>query len=145
MRILLITTHSLATNPRLVKEIDLFVKRGCAVTVVCFEFDNWSATLNDQLLKQFEKVKIYLIPANRKVFYPWVMSTIVQKVSKSLLLLFPGNSMLISFSYFKHSYRLKNTLDKMPSEFDWIIAHNPGSFWVSKYYAEKHKIKLHKR
>jgi len=142
VRILLVTTHNLATNPRLVKEIDLFINRGYSVTVICFAFNNWSEVLNNQLLQKFDKAKFHVIPVGKKSLFSWIMSTIFERISKILLLLFPESAMLISLSYYKRSYSLKNILHNLPNEFDWIIAHNPGSFWVSKQYSCKYAIRL---
>ncbi|MBS1756688.1 MAG: hypothetical protein JSU03_05375, partial [Bacteroidetes bacterium] len=52
MRILFISTHNLATNPRLVKEIELALANGFSVEVVCFIFRNWSYAINEQMIER---------------------------------------------------------------------------------------------
>ncbi len=142
LNILLVTTQNLATNPRVVKELSLFVAKGYNVTVICFDFDNWSKPLNDEILKRFDTASFQIIPASRKPLLPWLITALIQKISRLLLFIDPANPKIVSYAHFKNSYLIKKRIKKIKNKFDWVIAHNPGSFWISKWYAEKNKIKF---
>lgn len=142
MQILLVTTHSLATNPRLVKEIIYFLNNSHTVTVVCFEFENESKPFNDELLKKFPTVRFHLLKAGRESMYPWIKNTLAQKISAMMLPLFATDPKYISLSTFKNSYQINKALNTLGGKFDWIIAHNPGSFWACSEYAKKHQCKF---
>ncbi len=65
LKILFLTTHNLATNPRLLKEVELALANGNAVELICFEFNNWSYHLNEELKTRLSNVKIHTINAGR--------------------------------------------------------------------------------
>lgn len=142
-KILFLTTHNLATNPRLVKEIELALQNKYSVSVLCFEFDNWSKPLNDEIKKRLvPKINYYGIPGNRKPFVPWLMSSFLFSVSKILLVFFPLNELLLSWGSNKRSWLLLKGLKKMNDKCDFVVAHNPGSFYPAKLFAQKNKIRF---
>ena len=140
-RILFITTHNLATNPRLVKEIYLALKNHFSVSVICFEFDNWSKQLNEQIKRRLLPViKYYPVSGNRKPLLPWALSSIFQLSSKKLLKFFPKNIFLLSVMSSKRSWLLLNELKKIHEPIHLVVAHNPGSFYPAMVFAKKKKI-----
>lgn len=141
MRILFVTTHNLATNPRLVKEVELALENGYKVTAICFEFDNWSRSLNEEIKRRLvPKIKYSGIPGNRRPFVPWLLSTLLFWLSKILLILLPGNASLLSWRSNKRSWLLWRELKKVNEEVNLVSAHNPGSFYPAQLFAKKHKI-----
>lgn len=141
MRTLFLSTHNLATNPRLVKEIELALQNEYSVAVLCFEFDNWSKPLNEEIKKRLvSKINYRGIPGNRKPFGAWLMSTLLFSLSKILLIFFPVNVSLLSLLSNKRSYLLWRELKKMNEKFNLVIAHNPGSFYPTQLFAQKNKI-----
>lgn len=141
MRILFISTHNLATNPRLVKEIDLALQNGFEVSLLCCEFDNWSKQLNEQIKKRLlPRIKCYGVAGNRKPFMPWAFSSVFYFSSKKLLRFFSNNALLLSISSNKRSWLLLNKLKKIKETIDLVIAHNSGSFYPAMIFAQKHTI-----
>lgn len=141
MRILFISTHNLATNPRLVKEIDLALRHGFEVSVLCCEFDNWSKGLNEQIKRRLlPLIKYYPVKGNRNPFIPWAVSSIVHFSAKKLLRLFSTNRMLLSLRSNKRSWLLLKQLKRIKETVDLVVAHNPGSFYPAMSFAQKNKI-----
>jgi glycosyltransferase involved in cell wall biosynthesis len=140
-KILFLTTHNLATNPRLVKEIRLALQNDFYVTVVCCDFDNWSKDLNEKIKETLlPQIQYIGLPANRKPLFSWVQIQLTHVVSKTLLSFFPENGRLLSVSLYKLSGLLLRQVKRMNESYDLVIAHNPGSFHPAKYYGNKHQI-----
>lgn len=141
--ILFFTTHNLATNPRLVKEMELALQNNFAVSVICFEFNNWSRQLNEELKNKFgSKINYTGIPGNRKPLWPWLMSSLLFELSKWVLLLLPQNKCWLSVRCNKRSWLLMQALKKIPGNYQLLLAHNPGSFYPALQFAAKHNIPL---
>ena len=140
-KILFLSTHNLATNPRLVKEIELAMENRYSVSVLCFEFDNWSKPLNEEIKKRLVPHLNYRgIPGNRNPFGTWLMSSLLFSLSKIVLIFFPGNVFLLSLRSNKRSWLLLRELKNMDEKFDLVVAHNPGSFYPAHLFARRNKI-----
>ncbi len=142
MQILFVTTHNLATNPRLVKEVEVALDMGHTVTIICFHFGNWSLSLNNRLKEKLDACRIIELSGDRKPFFKWMLSAIIHKVASYLLKINPDNFQWQSFSIEKRSVLLLNALKKLDSPFELVIAHNPGSFYPSYIFSNKHNIPL---
>ncbi|MDP4285502.1 MAG: hypothetical protein Q8891_13840 [Bacteroidota bacterium] len=141
MRILFISTHNLATNPRLVKEIDLALENQYEVSVLCCTFENWSQKINEGIINRLRnKVNFYLVPGNRNPMGGWITSSFVFALAGMGLRIFPRNSLLLSLKSNKRSFLLLQYLKKIKGKIDLVIAHNPGSFYPAMQYARKNKI-----
>lgn len=79
--ILFISTHNLASNPRLVKEMQLALDNGFTVEVICFRFRNWSYAINHRLLDSFRAraVKFHCIEAGKEGGMGWFFSVLYEK------------------------------------------------------------------
>jgi glycosyltransferase involved in cell wall biosynthesis len=131
----------LATNPRLVKEIELALQMDISVYVLCSEFDNWSKPLNDKIKKLLiSKISYDGIPGNRKPFGRWLLSSLLFSISNRVLLFFPGNKLFLSVRSNKRSWLLLKELKRTKGKFDLVVAHNPGSFYPAMRFAKKNKI-----
>lgn len=140
-KILFISTHNFATNPRLVKEIDLALENNFRVAVLCCAFDNWSKSNNEKIKERLKpQINYYEISGNRKPFFQWFLSTFWSSFSKFLLVFFPENRYLLSLHSNKRSWLLFQHLKKIKEKPDMVIAHNPGSFYPAQLFAEKNKI-----
>jgi glycosyltransferase involved in cell wall biosynthesis len=140
-KLLFLTTHNLATNPRLVKEIELALQMQFSVIVLCFEFNNWSKPLNDEIKSRLiSKISYHGIPGNRKPFLSWLISSLFFFLSKIFLIFFPVNSYFLSLGSNKRSWLLLEGLKKMNEKFNLVVAHNPGSFYPAQLFAERNKI-----
>src|SRR5438128_12685432 len=127
-RLLFITTANLATNPRLVKEVEAALENKFAVSVLCFGFNNWSKALNEQIKqKLISKIDYHEIPGNRSPALPWLLSSLWHLYAKYVSKVSRRNSFLLSIRSNKRSYLLIKSLNKIHSKIDLVIAHNPGS------------------
>jgi hypothetical protein len=129
-KILFLTTHNLATNPRLVKEIRLALSIGNSVELICFEFDNWSKELNEVLKQQLVGVKILTIPAGRKPFLSWLQSVISERFFRFLSNFISLPSTFLSQAISRRSNLILHSLKKVSTP-DLVIGHNPGAIWPS--------------
>ncbi|RYG43847.1 MAG: hypothetical protein EOO01_20595, partial [Chitinophagaceae bacterium] len=141
--ILFITTNSLATNPRLVKELRACLKAGHRATVISFSFQNWSRPLNDRIFDEFSSlVTFVLLPGDRTAKWQWLSSTIMNFAARFVAKAFPGNVYLATIGLYKRSWLLLNRLRTLRGQFDLVIAHNPGAFVPAFYFASKQKLPL---
>ncbi|MCC7379880.1 MAG: hypothetical protein IT255_11000, partial [Chitinophagaceae bacterium] len=141
MRILFITTLNLATNPRLFKEIKLALDNHFRVEVICFEFENWSYSFNQQLKQQVANAKFNIIPAGRKPFFPWAISVFWEKFYRTIGTFISLPLHLQSMGISRRSSLLVKTLKSINGHFDLVIGHNPGALYPTYYAANKFKAK----
>jgi len=140
-KILFLSTLSFATNPRLVKEIELALQSGFSVTVVCFEFNNLTKQLNDEIKSRIvPKINYQGIPGNRSPLLPWLISSLLFSLSNIGLFFFPDNEYLYALRSNKRSWQLQQALKKLKKVFNLVVAHNPGSFYPAMTFAKKNKI-----
>lgn len=135
-QLLFLTSTNLASNPRLVKELQLALTQGYKASVVEFRLGNWSDSMTDELKLQFAGVKFTELSALRKPFLPWFMSTVTQKIC-SFLPLDMMNTEMLSAVAGKRSVLLLQHLKTVRENYDWIIAHNPAAFYPAYWYAKK--------
>jgi glycosyltransferase involved in cell wall biosynthesis len=141
--ILFITTNSFATNPRLTKEVRTCIALGHRVSVISFQFSNWSEELNNQLIYEFaNKANLITLAGDRRSKKAWLASTIMQGMAKLFLPLFSENIYLSSTTIFKRSSLLLLALQRQSKSFDLVIAHNPGAFVPAYLYAKAKRIRL---
>ena len=125
----------------MVKEIELALKSKYEVSVLCCEFNNWSKNNNEKIKEQLiPQINYYGIQGNRTSFLPWIFSTLYFSFSKILLPIFPMNIFLLSVCNNKRSWLILRELKKVKQKIDLVVAHNPGSFYPAKQFAEKNKI-----
>lgn len=139
--ILFVTSNSLATNPRLVKELRACVDAGHKATVISFSFQNWSKPLNDRLHDEIcTRVKFVLLPGDRGDKWKWLSSTIINQMSRIAIKLCPENLFLASLSFSKRSWLLTTALKRQNGSFDFVIAHNPGAFAPVYFFSRARNI-----
>jgi hypothetical protein len=141
MNFLFITSTNLATNPRLLREIDLAINLKFTCTVLQFKFDNWSDIITDELKINYPTVNFVEFSATRNNFFNWLFSSIIEKICRFIPIYFL-NTKLLSFSINKRSILLYRYLKTVNSDFDWVIAHNPPAFYPACYFAIKNNSKL---
>jgi hypothetical protein len=138
---LFLTSSNLATNPRLVKEVDLCLSKGHNATVVQFLLGNWSDNYSDGIKKSLNGAKFIELSAKRSPFFDWLYSSLLEllfsKVPSKFL-----NDKYLSYSISKRSYLLYRRLKKIDADFNWIIAHNPPAFYPAFWFSRKQKCKL---
>lgn len=141
-KILFITTHNLAANPRLVKEIQLAVDNGFSVEVVCFVFRNWSFDANKILIEQFSSlgVQFHCIEAGREAKLNWLRSAIKEKYNRFIAGVFNLKGAGLSVAVSRRSILLQKAIQKIKSA-DLVIGHNPGALYPTFYASKKFNCK----
>lgn len=141
--ILFVSTSNLATNPRLVKEIELALEKGYRVTAVVCSFHNWSYALNETV-KQKLAASIQLIEAvaDRSAFPVWFLSTLLQTLRQLQAKLGFSTASVLSDVLIKRSILLRWKLNQLKGNYQLVIAHNPGAFEPAAAFAKKHRIPL---
>lgn len=137
MRILFISTHNLATNPRLVKEIKLALSYGIVVDVVCFEFKNWSYENNLSIIDSLKQARFIIIPANRKPAWPWVKSVVTELVCKQCAQIFNLKNFFLSQAVSRRTILLIDSIKKLDGHYDWVIGHNHGAIYPAIFASKK--------
>jgi len=138
-KILFLTTHNLATNPRLVKEILLALENNFTVEVICFEFENWSEENNEKLKKELTSVKFITIPAGRKPLLLWFFSVVNEQISRKLILLLKSERLFANAVSRRSRLIIKN-LNKV-SKPDWVTGNNPGDMYDTALTPRKFNCK----
>lgn len=141
--LLFVSTSNLATNPRLVKEIQLAVEKGYRVTALVCSFNNWSYSLNETLKKKLAtSIELIEVVADRCSIFNWVTSTFFQGVQKVKCRVGFSNAKVLSDVLIKRSILLRWKLQQLKNEYDLVIAHNPGAFEPAAGFAAGNNIPL---
>jgi hypothetical protein len=140
-RILFLTTLNLASNPRLVKEIDLAVELGYQVQVVCFQFENWSATSHEAIKKKYNGVDFLEIPAGRKPLTSWIQSVVLERLARGLVYLGIKKSIILTTAISRRSVRLLQQMSMLKPA-DWVIGHNPGALYPAYVVGKRMKARI---
>ncbi len=141
MRVLFISTHNFATNPRLVKEIELAIALQYEVTVVCFEFGKWSKQLNDAIYQRLkDNIHYYPLAGDRSAGWAWLASSLLGKMAPPVLKLFPRSTFFQSVFSNKRSWLLLRKLHRVTTPVDLVVAHNAGSFYPAMRFALQRNI-----
>ncbi|MBX9782826.1 MAG: hypothetical protein K2X48_05945 [Chitinophagaceae bacterium] len=140
-KILFITSNNLSTNPRLVKELRLAQQNGYQSTVILFQLGNWSDRLDAELQSGFSTVNFIRLSATRNPFLPWLFSSVLEKLYRTL----PRNLLsvsMLSISVGKRSFLLQEAIKKIPDDFHWVIAHNPAAFYPALQASQRTRARL---
>lgn len=137
-KILFITTSNLATNPRLVKEIQSLKKSDYRLEVLAFSLGNWGDDI-DVEIRQKLNLSCHYLSAKRTPLALWLKWALMHKfyqlwskVSQSIE--------IISYASNKRSIQLKSYLSRRNLDYDLIIAHNLGSLYPAFHASKKFNI-----
>ncbi|GAO45212.1 hypothetical protein [Flavihumibacter petaseus] len=138
-RILFVTTTNLATNPRLVKEINLAMDNGAQVSVISFRLGNWSAALNEKILEELEgKVIAYTLDISANKSLRWAVDAVRFFVTRKIGAAFSSQDFQGMTD--RRSVLLDRFLRRMKVNFDLVVAHNPGSILPVWRFSKSRKI-----
>lgn len=143
MKVSFITTSSLATNPRLVKEVIVAQDIFNEVEVVCFHLGNWSDHLDSKVSLLFKKhVHVTSISAVRKPFVPWFITSLTEKGASVLYPYFKKSKLIAATASNKRTLLLLYYIRKynLIKGARLIISHNLGALYPACFYSEKFKI-----
>lgn len=136
MRILFISSLSLATNPRFYKEIMLAKENGYEIEVICLEFNNWSYGFNRELIQTLGDSPVHLIGGNRKPFGQWVAGVSKERFYRYIGKYFKINRRVLSQAVTRRSGLLLKHIRKLNGTYDLVIGHNPGALYPA-FFASK--------
>lgn len=140
--IVFITSTSLATNPRCVKEIQLALESGYNVKVLACHIGGWSAGNEQTLQHALNAADIQYVHLTRANKWVWLQSKIVE--SAALLLYKSGVRSVKTMAYAesRRSYLLLQKLAATNWQPQWVIAHNPSAFYAAYRYAKQKNARL---
>lgn len=140
LRVLMVTSVNMAANPRCLKELKTLVSFGANVTVVKFDFNNWSVAYEKEIETELNSIRWIKLTVGRERILPWITSTLVGKLASIASKIFTSNTKLLAYKLDKRSYLVSKRLQSLPPQFDIIIGHNPGVFWPVSQYANNNNI-----
>lgn len=142
LHILFITTHNLATNPRLLKEIQLAKNAGYKISVVCFEFNNWSKALNDAILQELDSINLIKLQAGRKPLAGWAYSVFTETLCRLMIKAgFRLKGQYLAQAVNRRSLLLLRAIKKV-GHADLVVGHNPGALYATWKAAQKFKCRV---
>jgi glycosyltransferase involved in cell wall biosynthesis len=143
IKLLFITTSSLSTNPRLVKELCLVANKA-KVEVIAFNIGGWTVNGYKTIIKNLIGVNVQLISATRNPFIPWLFSTLVQQAFIIISKFFKKSLIINSLAHNKRTalilfyLLLKNKKYKS----DLIVCHTLGALFPGYLLTKKTGAKL---
>jgi hypothetical protein len=116
--------------------VRLALQQGHVPEVICFEFENWSKSINERLKEQLEGVHILSVPAGRAPFARWFFSVLTENIYRIASGFTTLNIAALSQAFSRRSDILIAQLEKVPKP-DLVIGHNPGAMYPAIHAAEK--------
>ena len=138
--ILLLTTTNLACNPRCLKEVKLLLSMNATVSVVAFNFHNWTAKNEKEINIELADVNFYYLETTSRLFFSWLFSSILEKAGRGVISLFSDNLFLANIVVSKRYWILMQWLKQYKIKPNMVIAHNPGTFYPAYQFAKKNNI-----
>lgn len=141
-KLLFITTSSLASNPRLVKEFES-LKYNYKCYVLYFVHQDWSLKLSQHIINRNPQV-VFIGINRKKKFFQTVVCKVINGIAIFLNTVFPKNILICSFANSDKAIQLALTLKSLQSDnvFIKIIAHNLGAFYPATQWSKQVKAKL---
>jgi len=138
-KILFISKDNLTTNPRLLKELKLAINLGYEVDFIGFLSGNWSDEIDKGLIKNL-KANFYYIPATKKPFLPWFMSSIIEKFARKIYPVTKNNLKFNAFAHSKRSVLIPKYTKLINEKYNLIIAHTLPALYPAFQLAKKQNI-----
>lgn len=143
IKLLFITTSSLSTNPRLVKELRLVTKIE-KVKVIAFNIGGWTVDEDKRIIKKLNNVNVKLISATRKPLIQWLFSTLIQQAASIISKFFKNSLTINSLAHNKRTALILLYLLMRPEKYkpELIICHTLGALFPGYLLAKKTGAKL---
>ena len=143
IKLLLITTSSLSTNPRLLKELCLVANKE-KVEVIAFNIGGWTVDEDKSIIKNLNGINVQLISATRRPFIQWLIATIVQQTALIISIFFKKSLIINSLAHNKRTalilfYLL---LNQRNNKSDLVICHVLGALYPGYILAKRSGGKL---
>lgn len=142
-RILFITTSSLSTNPRLVKELNLAVDKA-NLKVIALNIGGWSDEEGKKIIQKLNGLAVKLISATRSPLLPWLFATLFQQAAIKLSKLFKASLFINSIAHNKRTLLIliQVLFNSKKYKSDLIICHTLGALYPGYILAKKRGAKL---
>ncbi len=128
--ILFLTTSSLATNPRLVKNYIYYKSKGYNCKVIAFVYGDWSDKLSDDIIKKYA-IDCQLISVSRSPLFSWIEAAIVERLALFINLVIP-TEFWTAIASNKRSYLLWRAIRKLDFKIDFIEAHTLAALYPAR-------------
>ncbi|MGJ8592093.1 MAG: hypothetical protein ACSHXF_06075 [Aquaticitalea sp.] len=141
-KLLFITTSSLASNPRLVKEFES-LKNDFDCFVMCFRHQDWSFELSEAIKVKNPEVTFIEIDRHSAVVQT-ILCKITHKASIKLSRIFKNSFKICAFASNDKAQQLWLETQSLYQKhnFSRVIAHNLGAFYAAVKLSEERNIKL---
>jgi len=133
-----LTTANLATNPRLLKELDYYAQNNKLTVLLC-KLGNWSDKYDAQLRIDRPDIHFIELDITRTHFFTWLFWAILEKCSQFIYPLFSRSIQINSLANSRRAFMLLNSAKKLPKP-HLIIAHNLGALYPAYALAKRWKI-----
>lgn len=135
-KLLFITTSSLATNPRLVKEFEA-LKKNYQCSVISFKHEDWSASLSEAIITRNPEVTFHQIDRKQTVF-DTLVSKLVHRMAIVLNPYFKYHLRIAAYASTDKSFQLLRVIKRLyaVNKVDLVIAHNLGAFYPAHQFAD---------
>ena len=139
---LFITTSSLASNPRLVKEFEA-LKKEFSCQVLCFKHEDWSLEGSEGIKKRNPEVQFFEIDRKKEAFQT-IICKVIHKTAILLNSSFPTHFKICAFASNDKALQLWLRAQELQkkTQFSRVIAHNLGAFYAAVKLSEKKDIAL---
>ncbi len=137
-KLLFITSANLATNPRLVKEIDSF-SASYEIDVVLFNFIHWSSQQDEILIKDRSHINFIKLDVSKTNYFNWLIWALLEKFGRSIFPLFSNSLFIASLALSRKSIKLLISIKKN-KDYSLIIAHNIPTLYPAYYLSKKWNI-----
>lgn len=140
--IVFITTSSLATNPRLVKEFE-FLKEHYSCSVISFEHNDWSLEPSNEIIKRNPQIKFITIDRHENLVQTLV-SKFYHKIALRLNPFFKSSTKIAAYASNDKTAQLCFELKKVKynKNLDTVITHNLGAFYPALQLAKQTSCRL---
>lgn len=141
-KILFITTSSLASNPRLVKEFEC-LKEDYECYVICFRHQDWSLSLSETIKLKNKDVNFIEINRQNSVFQT-IKSKVLHKISIAINPVFKKSLKVCAYASNDKTPQLIDSIDNLRKRhtFDKVIAHNLGAFYPALQLSKHQNLDL---
>jgi hypothetical protein len=110
---------------------------GLEITFVGFNLHNWTNDIENTLNEELKGIHFHYIESTKAEFFPWIFSSLIEKLSRFICLLLSPGPWLASMAISKRTWLLMKWAKRWNGHADLIVAHNPPSFFVAAMLANK--------
>jgi hypothetical protein len=140
--ILFLTSASLSTNPRLLKNTKLAFDAGFNVDIICFKYPGWSEETDKDWLTKNPWARVYEIKTSSRPNFLWWIGSLIESTCKVIYPFLKDSVLITAYGSSKRSFLLRrkiqvNTTKKV---YQLIIAHNLAALYPAYSLSRKKNI-----